>query len=99
MGIAPLIRWKVRMRKLLLPVACGLTLLLVGCSEQPAPKKAAKPIEPVTGQTALFRMYQVARTWAPDAEVLRMNSILLTDVPNVLGKAGAWQATFTSADR
>ena len=44
-------------------------------------------------------MYQVARTWAPDAQVLKMNSIHLTDVPDVRGKAGAWQATFTSESR
>jgi hypothetical protein len=47
----------------------------------------------------LFRMYQVARLWAPDASVLKLTSIHLTDVPAVRGKAGAWQATFTSAEK
>jgi hypothetical protein len=79
----------------------ALLLLLAGCSETPQPeaKKAAQPAEPVTGQVALYRMYQVARSWAPDAQVLKMNSILLTEIPQVRGKAGAWQATFTSADK
>ena len=45
-------------------------------------------------------MYQVARSWAPDAQVLKMNSILMTEVKDVPpGTAGAWQATFTSAAR
>src|SRR5690242_7905677 len=88
------------MKKFLFLSGFGLAaMMLAGCSAEPVGKKAAKPIEPVTGQTALFRMYQVARTWAPDARVLKMNSILLTDVPQVRGKAGAWQATFTSADK
>jgi hypothetical protein len=81
---------------------CGaLLLVLAGCSETPQSetKKAAQPAEPITGQTALYRMYQVARSWAPDAQVLKMNSILLTEVPMVRGKAGAWEATFTSADK
>jgi hypothetical protein len=76
--------------------------LLAGCSDAPetaTPQKTAKPVQPITGQTALYRMYQVARSWAPDAEVLKMNSIRLAEVPDVRGKAGAWQATFTSATR
>jgi hypothetical protein len=72
--------------------------MLAGCSDQPE-AKVQKKAEPVTGQTALYRMYQVARSWAPDAEVLKMNSIHLTEVPNVRGEAGAWQAEFTSAGK
>jgi hypothetical protein len=79
----------------------ALTFTLVSCSEQPAPseKKAEKAVEAVTGQSALYKMYQVARSWAPDLQVQRMNSMHLTDVPDVHGKAGAWQATFVSSDR
>ncbi|HJT86241.1 MAG TPA: hypothetical protein VJ732_00250 [Bryobacteraceae bacterium] len=87
------------MKKPLFFLVCALVGALVGCSEQPPAPKVEKTPEPVTGQTALFRMYQVARTWAPDVQVLKMESILLTDVPQVRGKAGAWQATFTSADK
>jgi hypothetical protein len=42
-------------------------------------------------------MYQVARSWAPDAQVLRLNSMAVSEVAPVRGKAGAWEATFTSA--
>lgn len=77
--------------------ACGLVLLMAGCSEQPSAKaKKAEKIDPVTGQSALFKMYQVARTWAPDAEVITMKSIHLTDLPAVRGEAGAWDAIFFS---
>ena len=81
----------------------ALVLLLGACSETPqatAKKEVEKPPEAVTGQTALFKMYQVARTWAPDIQVLKMNSQILNDVPNVpRGKAAAWEATFTSAEK
>jgi hypothetical protein len=77
-------------------------LILTGCSEQSEPaekKEPPKPAEPVTGQVALYRMYQVVRSWAPDAQVLKMNSIHLLEVPSVPGEAGAWEATFTSASK
>jgi hypothetical protein len=41
-------------------------------------------------------MYQLARTWAPDCQVVRMNSTLVPGVPEVRGKAGAWEALFVS---
>src|SRR5215467_5560769 len=91
------------MRKLSLSITATLVLLLSGCSETtPAEKKkeAEKPAEPATGQSALYKMYQVARSWAPDAQVLKMNTIPLSEVPNVpKGTGAAWQATFTSAAR
>jgi len=81
-------------------VGCLASLLLIGCSEPPKPvakKESEKPAEPVSGQSALFKMYQVARaSWSGDAQVLKLNSIHLADVPAAAGKAGAWQATFTS---
>lgn len=77
--------------------ACGLILLMAGCSEQPS-VSAKKPekVALVTGQSALFKMYQVARSWAPDAEVITMKSIHLADLPAVRGEAGAWEAIFYS---
>jgi hypothetical protein len=92
------------MRKLILPMIATLVLVLSGCSETTAPaekkKEAEKPAEPATGQSALYKMYQVARSWAPDAQVLKMNTIPLSEVPNVpAGTGAAWQATFTSAAR
>jgi hypothetical protein len=61
--------------------------------------KLEKPAEPVTGQAALYRMYQVVRSWAPDAQVLKMSSIHLLEAPSVPGEAAAWEATFTSASK
>lgn len=92
---------KLSMKAVLVPSLVVLTLTLVSCSEQPAPteKKAEKSVEPVTGQSALYKMYQVARSWAPDLQVQRMISMHLTEVPDVHGKAGAWQATFVSSDK
>ncbi len=79
--------------------ACvALFLFTAGCSEtESGPRKSAeKPAAPVTGQSALWRMYQVARAWAPDAQVLRVSSIAVPEVAPVRGKSGAWEATFTS---
>jgi hypothetical protein len=89
------------MRKFLLMPGCVLALILTACSEPPktAEKKEPEKLEPATGQSALWKMYQVARTWAPDAQVLKLDSVHLSEVPEVPGKAGAWQATFTSPDK
>lgn len=90
------------MRKLFFLLSGALVLLLTSCSETPtvAKKEPEKPPEPITGQSALFKMFQVARSWAADVQVLKMNTIALSDVPDVpRGKAAAWQATFTSASR
>ena len=89
------------MRKLSLILGCAVLLILTGCSEQAQPEKKEppKPAEPVTGQTALYRMYQVVRSWASDAQVLKMTSIHLLEVPSVPGQAGAWEAVFTSASK
>jgi len=92
---------KLSMRVPLLLSICGLALVLAACSEQPVKteKKVEKPAEPVTGQSALFHMYQVARLWSSDAQILQMHSMHLTEIPDVHGKAGAWQATFASESR
>jgi hypothetical protein len=76
-----------------------LSLLLFGCSgtSSEEKKEQEKPAEAVTGQSALFKMYQVARTWAPDAQVLRANSMIVNEMRDVpRGKAAAWEATFYS---
>ena len=89
------------MRKTLIAIVPAL-VLLAGCSDlsDTAKKEPEKPLEPATGQSALYKMYQVARSWAPDAEVLGMNSLSLSDLPPApAGKASAWQATFVSPSR
>src|ERR1043165_5672331 len=91
------------MKKLFYPLSFAL-LLLTSCSDSPAGPAAKKELEkapdPVAGQSALYKMCQVARSWAADCQPLKMNSIALSEVPNVpRGKAAAWQATFVSASR
>jgi hypothetical protein len=88
------------MKKIPFLAVCLTAVLWIGCSEAPRPaakKEPEKPPEAISGQSALFKMYQVARaSWAADAEILKLNSIRVADVPGEPGKAGAWQATFTS---
>ena len=90
------------MKTLPFVLTAALTVFLTGCSDStpaPAEKKAEEKPEPVTGQSALFKMYQVARSWAPDAAVLKLTSMHLADVPDQPGKAGAWEGTFVSQQR
>jgi hypothetical protein len=85
--------------KLKLTALAVLPLLFVcGCSEsqQPAEKKAVAPPEPIKGRPALYSMYNMARAWAPDVQVLQLHSIDLPDVKRERGKAAAWEATFVS---
>lgn len=80
----------------------AVLLLFSGCSEAPKAvekKEPEKPAEPVSGNTAFFRMYTAARGWAGDIEPLRMVSIHLREVKAVPGKAAAWQATFVSPSK
>jgi len=91
------------MRKLLPLIGCASLLFLAGCSEAPqtvAKKEPEKPLEPAGGQSALYKMYQAARQWAPDIQVLKATSMQLDDVGEIpRGKAAAWEATFVSATR
>jgi hypothetical protein len=81
----------------------GLSVLLAtGCSEGPAPaqKKAAKkaPV-PVTAQSAMVYMFQVARTWAPDCQLLRVENADIPEVKAEPGKSGLWRAIFVSQSK
>jgi hypothetical protein len=80
-----------------------LSLFLAACSGTPpaAEKKAepVKPPEPVTGQSAFYKMYGVARNWAPDVQALQLRSLPLQEVKSEAGKAGAWEATFVTLSR
>ncbi len=89
------------MRKLSIVLAGCLMAILTGCGDSPttapaAKKEAAKP-EPITGQTAVFRMYGMARQWASDSQVLQLQNIHLSDTPDgARGTGTAWEAVFTS---
>jgi hypothetical protein len=84
-----------------------LTLILMAalfsaCSDAPttpAAKVPEAPPEPVSGETAFFRMYSAARGWATDLQPIRLTSVNLTQVKKVPGKAAAWQALFISPAR
>ena len=89
------------MRKLSIVLSGCLMAILAGCGDTTATapvakKEAAKP-EPITGQTAVFRMYGMARQWAPDAQLLEMQNMHLTETPDgAPGTGTAWEAVFTS---
>jgi hypothetical protein len=91
------------MRKLILLLAGALLLVLTSCSETPqtvAKKEPEKPAEPVTGESALFKMFQVAKSWSRDAEILKLNSVIISEFPDVpRGKAAVWEAQFVSTER
>jgi hypothetical protein len=90
------------MRKPLIVSAIALVAILTACSDAPAPavKKEPEKVEPVTGQTSAFRMYQVARSWAPDCQLMKLQSMRFSEVkPGAPGTAAAWQASFVSTAR
>ena len=90
------------MKKPIITAGSALFLLLAACSEAPkttAKKEPPPPPEPISGQSAVYKMYQVARTWAPDLQVMNMTSLQMPGVKVEPGKAGAWQAMFVSAAR
>lgn len=93
------------MRKSTLTVAAAFFVCLSACSDSPAPsaaKKEPEKVEPITGQTALYRMYQSARTWALDAQVLKLTSLHMSEMPDAppsSGAAPAWEATFVSPSK
>ncbi len=75
----------------------ALLLVLAGCSQAPPAKKAPpKPPEPATGQSAIFQTFQVARTWAPDIKLLKLESGNIPEAPSAGGKYGFWRAVYVS---
>ena len=91
------------MKRFTLPLAAALALFSAGCSEQPAAtseqKTEVETPQPISGQSAAFKMFQVARSWAPDAQLLKLDSTHVADVAAEPGKSGPWEAVFTSAAR
>ncbi|MBI5282264.1 MAG: hypothetical protein HY858_11330 [Candidatus Solibacter usitatus] len=78
-----------------------LAVLMTGCSEDAAPKKQAKkaPPAPVTAQSAMLYMFQVARTWMPDCEILKLENGDIPEAKAEAGKYGLWRATFVSQSK
>lgn len=81
-------------------LAGAACFLMSGCSDQSAsqpaaPKQTVAPL-PVTGQSGLFKLYQLARSWAPDAQVVKLDSLHMSEAPETPDKAGVWEATFLS---
>ncbi|MBI4889022.1 MAG: hypothetical protein HY821_00265 [Acidobacteria bacterium] len=76
-------------------------LSLAGCSSTSAPPKkvAKKAPEPVTGQSAIFQMFQVARTWAPDAMLLKVENGTIPEAAPKEAKYGLWRASFVSLEK
>ncbi|MCW5981956.1 MAG: hypothetical protein KIT09_27980 [Bryobacteraceae bacterium] len=81
-------------------LAFALLAALAGCSEAPKPAaetaEPAPPPVPVDGQKAFFQAYVAARSWASDAQGLRLESVDIPEVKSEDGKYGAWRATFVS---
>jgi hypothetical protein len=88
------------MNRFALSSGCLALCLLAACSTAPpvAEKKTEPPPEPLTGLSALFHMYQVARaSWARDAQVVKMSSVRLEGVPGAEpGKSAVWESTLYS---
>ncbi len=77
-------------------IAVNIIAGTMGCGSAPAPKAEA-PAVPVTGLHALYQMYADSKQWAPDTQVLALNSLHAGDVKDLPGKSGVWQVTFVSA--
>jgi hypothetical protein len=79
-----------------------LLSVLAACSQKPEKEtkrsqEPAAPPEPVTARFAFQRILIQARTWAPDAQPLRITSVNLKEVPSKAGKCAGWRATFVSS--
>ncbi|MGH8459229.1 MAG: hypothetical protein ACRESV_07755, partial [Nevskiales bacterium] len=89
----------------LLPIGLLLLAVLAGCSseapkpaaESKPPKPAVKPPKYETGRVALQTLNVTAKSWAADAQPVRLESAYTKDAPAQQGKAGVWRATFASA--
>jgi hypothetical protein len=79
-------------------------LLLSGCSDAAPPaetkvekKKPAMPTGPITGLTAFYEMYKVARQIAPDMQTASLTGNDVEGVKSEEGKYAMWTAVFVSA--
>ena len=81
--------------KIWIPIAA--LALLNACSDTPVAKAPEKPLEPLTGRQAFYQTYPVARTWAIDAQPVRVRSLELNELKgDGAGKAAAWEVMYAS---
>jgi hypothetical protein len=82
--------------------SCGNVFDSATPSEIKARENKAKgvkpPPEPVSGQSAFFRMYAQAKTWAPNVQGLRCEPVRLPQIPDKDGKFPAWRCSFVSQE-
>ncbi len=88
---------QMRKRLRLSGILAGM-VLLSACSDD-GPPAAPQTHEPVSAQSAFRGMFVSARSWAPDAQPLRVAEIDVDEVKAKGGKAGAWEAIFVSQGR
>ncbi|MCP5109487.1 MAG: hypothetical protein GY953_01485 [bacterium] len=82
-------------------ILLGVVILLFTPACEQAPQQVAQtepepPPEPVEGQKAFYPMYVAARSWAPDAQGLRLECVNIPEVAANGARCGAWRATFVS---
>lgn len=90
------------MRIMRFAAVCVVAAFFVGCSSEPLKKEAkkAEKIEPISGLTALGRMFMSARAWGGgDIQVLSCRSLPVEGVPAERSKSGAWEAVFVAPAR
>jgi hypothetical protein len=80
-------------------------LLLTGCGDEPKPvetkvekkKVSSIPTGPITGLTAYYEMYKVARSQAPDIQTASLTGNDVEGTKSEEGKFPMWTAVFVSA--
>ncbi len=87
----------------LIPLAM-LAGLSTGCSDSGGPAKnaeAKKTVEaqPVSGQSGIFQTFQLARTWASDAMLLKLENGDIPEAKAQPGKYGVWRAVYISQSK
>jgi hypothetical protein len=73
----------------------GFLVVMGGCGESGKPAEA-KAAEAIAAQSAFYKMFVAARSWAADAQPVRVAEIDVDEVKAEGGRAGAWEAIFVS---
>lgn len=85
------------------PAVALCAVVLASCgSEAPKTEKAkepAKPAEPIGARYAFQQVFITARTWATDAQGLRVRDLRVGNRPAEPGKSYAWEITLMSPSK